>query len=662
MYFAQEDKNNIARACMVKVEEYYTYLETSGRLYLYRAIYDMYYRARTTRGQLYISGINGQYLNLDTADFRNLIQHLKSLATKSRSAFIPISTNTDYKSESQTRVARGILEYYLKDKKLDRLIDLATEYAIMYADSFIVLDWDVNKGRTVMMDEPKDDEGNPILDDNGKPTVITLKEGDLTAKCYTPIDMACDYSRRSPRDHEWYIARDWINKYEISAAYPELKNEIEALSDHVSFNNKDRLFVYNQRDSLNSDIVPVYTLYHNPTAAVPEGRMVRFLSPEILLFEGPLPIEDMQVKRMTPSEEGESAFGYSVSFDLLPICESLRKLYSTLITTETVSGIPILLMPENSNMDLTNLADGIKAMTYNAANGKPETLHLGQASQQTFELINLLKDLSQVISAINAVARGETPTNLSSGSSLALVLSTAIEYNSSLQRSYADLSEDIGTGLINILKTFAHTKRMMSIAGTSNKVAMKEWDKTDIDTINRVTVELGNPIQQTAGGRMKMAEDLLNKGVITDVKGYNEVMMTGRLDPLIEDSETELLYIRQENEELSNGNQVYAMVTDDQLEHIRRHKSVLYSKEAKEDEGIVTATLDHIQEHLDILGNPQYANLLASLGQAPMAPQPGEMPEGNPSDQVSMPSGDLPNMPSMPKNPMMEMSDGVNQE
>ena len=648
MYFALRPKSEIAKYALEKVEDYYNYLEVSGRLNLYRSIYDMYYRARITKGQLYVSGNTGEYLNMDTADFRNLIQHLKVLTTQARTTFIPIATNTDYKSESQTRVARGILEYYMKEKKVARLIDQASELSIMYGDSYIKLDWDVNQGETVLIQEEEVD---------GEVIERTLKDGDIAGAAYGPIDVAIDFSTKTPRDQSWYITRDWVNKYEVSAQYPELKDEIESLSDQQMYNNKDRLYVFNQRENYNSDIIPLYTLYHKKTAALPEGRMTKFLDRSILLFDGPMPFDKCPVYRMVPGEEGESAFGYSVSFDLLPICQALRKLYSTLITTETVSGVPIILIPEGSNMDLTQLADGIQGMTYNPANGKPETMHLGSASPQTYDMIALLKELSQVVSAINAVARGETPKNLSSGSSLALVLSTAIQFNSGLQRAYAEISEDVGTGMINIFKTYAKTKRMIAIAGITNKVSMAEWSSNDIDSISRVTVELGNPIQQTSGGRMKIAEDLLQQGLITTVKQYTEVMMTGRLDPMVEDEESENLYIRQENEQLSNGGEVVAIVTDDQLEHIKRHKAVMYSKQAKEDPNIVNATLAHIQEHIDILSNPEYANLLASMGQSPIMPPMQEMPmEGTPdgpgaSDTIISDSA-LPDMPLMPENPM----------
>lgn len=658
MYFALEDKNNIAKACMTRVDDYYNYLEVSGRLYLYRAIYDMFYRARTTKGQLYVSGANGQYLNMDTGDFSNLLQHLKVLATKARSSFIPISTNTDSTSENQTRVCKTVLEYYMKVKKIGTKLDLATLKAIQYGDSCYLGDWNANLGDAVMVEDAKDESGEPILDDNGQPIQQVLREGDYVGSVYGPIDTVLDFSRKSPLNHDWYILRDWENKYEVAAKYPELKSEIEALSDQISFNNKDRLYVYNQRENYNSDIIPVYTMYHRKSAALPEGRMVRFLNSNILLMDGELPFKEFPVSRMVPMEEEESAFGYSISFDLLPMCEALRKLYSTLITTETVGGIPILLIPEGGNMDLTDLTDGIKAMTYNpaSANGaKPETIHLGEAHPQTYELIKLIRDLTQLVSAINAVARGEVPNNLESGSSLALVLSTAIEFNSGLQRAYAELSEDVGTGLISMLQTFVHTKRITAIAGVSQRSSIQSWNKDDLSNIIRVSCEIGNPIAQTSGGAMQMADNLLNKGVVKTAKQYVEVMMTGKVDSMVEDDQEELLYIRQENEMLVEGQEIAAMVTDEHLYHVQRHRAMMFSQEAKENPALAEAVLAHIQEHLDILANPAYAQILISLGQIPMGLPPPIDASGtpNPMDQgpPTGPPGEMPNMPQMPVNP-----------
>lgn len=52
--------------------------------------------------------------------FRNLGQHLLQLTTSKKPSPIPIATNSDAKSQKQCTVARGVIEYYNREKRIDR--------------------------------------------------------------------------------------------------------------------------------------------------------------------------------------------------------------------------------------------------------------------------------------------------------------------------------------------------------------------------------------------------------------------------------------------------------------------------------------------------------------------------------------------------------------
>ena len=120
----------------------------------------------------------------------------------------------------------------------------------------------------------------------------------------------------------------------------------------------------------------------------------------------------------------------------------------------------------------------------------------------------------ETISGVNAVVRGDPPESLKSGSALALVQAQAITFSSGLQSSYAHLVEDVYTDIINILKKFAKTKKIISIVGKYNRSMLQEFVGDDLSQLNRVVVQVGSPLEQTVPGRMQIAQDLIQAGLL----------------------------------------------------------------------------------------------------------------------------------------------------
>jgi hypothetical protein len=131
---------------------------------------------------------------------------------------------------------------------------------------------------------------------------------------------------------------------------------------------------------------------------------------------------------------------------------------------------------------------------------------------------------------------------------------------------------------------------------------------------------MGSPLQRTTAGKVQLAETLMSNQLIDNAEQYIQVLTTGKLEPIIEGKQSELMLIRAENEQLAEGTEQPVIVTDNHHEHIVEHKCVLSSPEARLNQQVLTATLKHISEHIQVLQDPQYNSLLAVLGFA--APQP----------------------------------------
>ncbi len=644
-YFAQMPADKIAAEILTRVEDYQEYLMTSGRLALWKRSYEYYYNPAIKGSRLNRVGAQAEFTSIKVNHYRNLLVHLETMTMQQRPAFDPKATNTDYKSQAQTILANGLLEYYMKEKKLERNIKLSLKHSLIFGEGFVLSEWDATSGEVY--------EVNPE-------TQAPIRQGDLRYMNFMPMDVARDFTKQSSEYHDWYIVTSYKNRYTLAAKYPELAEKILALPSKTDTDNKTTSLWFMADET---DDVPVYTLYHNKTDAVADGRVCECLSSDIVLLDGPLPYRNIPVFRIAPEEMVGTPFGYTVGFDLLPVQEAIDALYSTVITNQSTFGVQNIAIPQGHNLSVTAISGGLNLIEYDSKLGKPEALNLTSTPPEIFNFITQLEQLSETLSGVNSVARGNPESSLKSGSALALVQSMAIQFSISLQQSYAQLLEDLGTSTINILRDFASVPRIAVIAGKSNRSIMKQFTGDDLDLINRVTVDMGNPLSKTSAGRVQLAENLMANGLIENGQQYIQVLSTGKLEPAIEGIQAELLNIKAENEEMSEGKNVPVIVTDNHKTHILEHKAILASPDARRNPQIIQLVTAHIQEHLNVLMDPMYGPLLGVLGQqtmqAPMGgpPQPGAAqpaPGGqmldatNPATQQAAKV----NQPNMPTNPM----------
>ena len=298
-------------------------------------------------------------------------------------------------------------------------------------------------------------------------------------------------------------------------------------------------------------------------------------------------------------------------------------------------------------------------------------MNLTNTPKEVFEFLQKLEQVSETISGVNSVTRGNPDSSLKSGTALALVQSMSLQFMSGLQQSYVALMEDVGSGLINMLRDFAETPRIAMIAGERNKTNMKEFTGDDLSMVNRVIVDVGNPLARTIAGRVEMAEQLLQMGVVKTYQDYISIINTGKLEVLTEDEQAEMLLIRKENESLISGQKMMAIATDQHTLHIQEHKAVLADPDLRLDPQLLENTLAHIQEHIQLLRQTD-PDLLSIIGEKPLGPvggspvnpqQGGAMPQGPaPSEQMQPPpptqttapeqQGGAPQgLPGMPKPP-----------
>lgn len=571
------------------------------------------------------AGQQGELTTISVNTFRNLLVHLETMTTQQKPAFEPRATNSDAESQAQVVLAGGLLDYYQDEKKLDKNFKQVVKDGLIFSEGFIALSWDAQDGPTY----------------GTTPTGAPIQQGDLKYTNYNPLNNIRDYTKSTNSQKDWNILRDFENKYDLAAKYPELGEKI--LEDTTDYLKLWRTTTLNYFDMEDSDNIAVYKLRHPPTPAMPQGRYTEVLDNGTVLLDGPLPYDKTHVYRLAPDEETGTIFGYTVAFDLLPIQEAIDMCYSTIVTNVSTFGVQNITAAKGNDISVSQLAGGLNLIEYSLKEGKPEPLNLLATPAEVYNFAETLDHLAENISGVNSVVRGNPEASLKSGSALALVQAQAIQFSMNLQQSYANVVEDVGTGTIEILQTFAAVPRVAEITGKANRPLMKQFTGKDLSAIKRVTVNLGNPMTRTIAGRTNIADTFLEKNMIENTDQYTQVITTGRLEPVIQAKQSGAILMKGENEMLAEGKPQRALITDNHVKHINEHAIVLANADIRQDPNnpIVSVTLAHIQEHLDMMNNPMAMQLLSVLHQEVVQNPKGMPPPGAPAQPGAV--GDMMN-------------------
>lgn len=645
MYFAAKEPKEVSAVLLGKANDWYQGLYTNGYFYKVRDMWLAYhgaYFSDTANGhQISFSGEQGELVNLAVNHIRNIAEHMLTMITSNRPAMAARATNTDYKSMAQTKLASELLDYYMREKRMEKYLKEAVRYAIILGTGYIKMDWNATTGEQYDFNEELN---------------VPIYEGDVEFCNLSPFDVFFD-SYKNSSDHDWIVCRSFKNKYDIIAKYPEYEDKIKGLKTKSDYYN----FRFDQVNYDTTDDVPVYEFFHKRTEAMPDGRYMLFLDGEITLLDQPLPYRNIPVYRISPSDILGTAYGYTPLFDLLPIQEAVNSLYSTILTNNHTFGVQSVFVPRQGEINIKSLEGGMTMIEGNAG-FKPEPINFTQTPPETFNFLKMLESQMETISGVNSVARGNPEASLKSGAALALVQSMSLQFMSGLQQSYVQMIEDVGIGLIKMLQDFAEVPRIAMIAGKDNRVYVKkEFSGQDLDQVNRIIVDVGNPLAQSTAGKIQLAESLIQYGIVKTPEQYFSVLNTGRLDAMTDDTQRELMLIKDENERMAAGEEVQALAIDQHVLHIKNHRTVLSDTELRRDPTLVQSVLAHVQQHIELLQSvdPSLLSIIGeqSLQQAnpPQAPMPPPDMNQSAQGQVESPlgpppgPGDLPGMPNLPK-------------
>ena len=625
-FFASiEDPDQLANEMKNKVKAYREWLTSRGMISLWQKKLSNYYGVSASGNSsqaVTAGGSEGELSMIKVNDLHNLIQGQLTMVTSQRPAGIAKAAKTDTKSLKSSRIGTAVAEHYLTQEDFETKFVNTCEIALLCDEAYQDLFWNKTAGDPIAVDP-----------ETGQPEM----SGDCILRTHAPWNVARDMGF-IVEHQRWHIISYRSNKFDDAAMYPKFADYILAAAVD------DLPSIPMNAIPDDSDANWNHLLVADKSPAVPEGRYALMIAGKIVL-DSALPYPEYPIERMAPGDVIDGPIGYTSANDVLALEEVSDALYSVITTNQTTFGGQCIVEPEGANLKVTDLAKGVRYFELPPDMvDKLKPLQLTKTPPEIFNFLGMLNQKKEQQVGANSVTRGQPEGQLAgaSGSAMALIQTQAIAFNSGIQRSYFKLLSGTMTKLIGILRVYADTPRIAKIVGKSKAAGLKEFKYTgkDLDSVSSIVYELVNPISQSFGGRLTMAQDLLKAGQIKSPKQYITVVTTGQIDVLTEDDEADQMLILEENEALTDGGMIKAIITEMHADHIKSHMSILSSVEAKSDPSLVARVLAHVQEHINLWIQASMTNpgLLMATGQQPLLPAPGMglPPQGAPQGSPGM--------------------------
>lgn len=606
-YWLEENKDILAKNLMEKVMQFQSYAVNSGQAQSWQMNKDFYenrYYSDYEAIDILNVGEQGELLATAAGHYRNILRHMLNPIVSVPVSFTVSAVNGSVSARRNAKIGKQVNEYYQKVKRAEDVLNDATEYGVVYGSGFYVCEWNPELGKQV-----RDEKTGKLK-----------KEGDFDEEALSVFDVFYDFTRKTKSD--WVIFRRKRNKYDIAASFEgEKKERIENLDCFYAGD-----LYYKNVDSNNlfeTDDIYIYSAYHRATPAIPEGKYVLFcgqgesvvhLYDNFNIYKEQLPAFAMQ-----PGRYLELGFGYTDA-NMLRAPQMLLNSAMSSLATNAEKAVNMVWCQAGDEVSTESVASG---NTLIQSKTKPEVFSLMGDNTGLINLIMMMKNQMETLSAQNAVVRGDVASapQLKSGVALQTVVAMGQQFSHGLQSARNRCFEDVATFRLRTLEKLSDAERVIEIVGRSNKVDVVSFTGENLKDAVKVVVEQVNPILNTPAGRIELAQQYmeLSQGAFSWTD-FLDVVNTGNLQQTQESDQAMNNYTEQVKEALLDGKPVMAIMGTNHKQLIKEVQSLLLNLDFTLDNAnseIIQNITRFLTESMDLMRNGDEVSNLIYGGQAP---------------------------------------------
>lgn len=543
-------------------------------------LFNMYYGdcGVATSFGLTAVGDRGQNTTIYANKVRSLAQFVMAQIVPEELTFSARPKSSDVKAKQQSIVGSELANAITKSKDVIGHLRSVVEQALITNSGYLHCFWDFQGGKHLGMDPE---------------TGVPLFEGDIAFESFGDLSVVMDPISEPGRE-QWAFVCARRNRYDLAAAYPEVKEEIMNVSIRSQLNSMNHSWS-NLYDEM-SDYVLVYYFYHKSTPACPQGAQCVFLTDELYLSQGPLGYDYLPVLRMTPANVLGTGFGYSPLNDLLAPVDGYNAMLSIALSNAMTHGRHNLLNPRGNGLDFGDaLGDGA-VIDYDVA--PPSFLQYPGTPPEVFNLAETFDSLMTEQLGQNDASTGQIASSSRMPSSaMAMLEQKAAQSVGPLRAAVEKLLPQIGNTILMIFSRYATQPRMQAFLGKNNAYRSRYFTGDELGQDIEIYMEIGNAMNFSPSMRYDVAVNAMQNGLLKSLPQFAEYMQTGAIESEYNPESNKWLRILSENEQLQVGVNPPVLITDDPVLHCQGHLDVMNTPGALETPEVSEAVMQHLIDH-----------------------------------------------------------------
>ena len=545
-----------------------------------------------------------------------------------------LPTNDEHSDKNAAIAVKHLINHLWYLHNMDSLLQKMQRYTRIFGESYVFIEWDPEQGdlhplyvkaRDAGTDLMLlDAEGNPELDDSGKPVIldkdVPVKIGDLKYEVEVPWRVFLQRKRKI--EDVDYCFRIKVKAIEdLKKDYPHLKQKLKSEKNIKLFNTNDLT------EKLLEEETVVIEFFHKNTQYCPEGYYVKFTK-DVILEKSRLPYSHggLPFERLTDLDVPEHLNGIS-AYEMIRPVQSMHNNLSTLLAKNIyLTGHAKWVMPRGA-CKIESLGNDSTIVQYQGPT-PPQLLQTRPNPPEAYQFREMLKDEMGQIYGVQGVSRGTPPKGITAGVALQFLNEQEQERATTDVAKHNSLIQSIAKKTIAVAGDYYQPDdgRMLRIVGKDNKYSIRHFDSANLSKDYDIRVQVGSALPESKAGKIQRIIEIMQlKPDLLSNERWIDLLDLGNSDKMNTLITSAVRAAESENEDMMAGKFVEdPQDYEDHIVHWKTHVKEIQKRSFKEECPLELRekVLEHIALHeFAMMERAQSSPLFeAKLAELPLFP------------------------------------------